>query len=250
MRTFLSVILVAVLIASASKGEAAEKPVRVLLVTGVDYVGHHWKETAPALRRVLEQDKQLDVRIVDDPAFLATPVIFDYDVLFLHFKNYDPIPRETEVRKNLCHFVEQGKGLVLFHFACGAFEDWPEFEKLAGRVWDKKKRGHDPHGVFTVEITAPQHPIAREMTSFEVVDELYTCLGGTQPIEVLATARSKVDGQEYPMAFVFSYGKGRVFHTLLGHDARAVDTPGVGSLLRRACLWTAGKMPQERKETE
>ena len=39
--------------------------------------------------------------------------------------------------------------------------------------------------------------------------------------EVLATAHSKVTGKDHPMAFVFEYGKGRVFHTPLGHDVRA-----------------------------
>ena len=43
--------------------------VRVLLVTGMDFSGHHWKETAPAIRKVLEQDKRFDVRIVEDPEF-------------------------------------------------------------------------------------------------------------------------------------------------------------------------------------
>ena len=38
------------------------------------------------------------------------------------------------------------------------------------------------------------------------------------------------------MAFVFEYGKGRVFHTPLGHDVRAIEMPGVAELIRAVSL--------------
>ncbi|MCH5373477.1 MAG: ThuA domain-containing protein, partial [Planctomycetes bacterium] len=217
--------------------------VRVLLVTGVDYVGHHWKETAPALRGVLEKDSRLEVRVIEDHEFLASDVIFDYDVILLHLKNYEPTKRAEQVRGNLTRFVSDGGGLVLYHFALGAFEPWKEFEQLAGRTWDQTKRGHDPRGPFTVNIIDHDHPVTSGMDDFETDDELYTCLGGQTPIHVLATARSKVDGQDYPMAFVLDYGKGRVFHTPLGHDVKAVTMPGPAELIRRGCLWAAGRQP-------
>ena len=219
-----------------------DAPVRALLVTGVDYEGHLWRETAPALRNVLERENRCEVRIVEDPDFLASPTVFNYDVVILHFKNYAPLKHETEARDNLVNLVKQGKGLVCIHFASGAFEDWPEFVNLAGRVWDRKT-GHDPFGPFTVHIVQPEHPITRNMPDFQAFDELYTCLVGDPSIEVLATARSKLTGEDHPMAFVLHYGSGRVFHTPLGHDVRSIETPGVAELLRRGCDWAAGRAP-------
>ncbi len=230
----------------SKKADAAKKPepIRVLVVTGVDWGGHRWKETGPAFRKVLEQDKRFDVRLVEDPDFLASPAVQNYDVICIHFKNYKPVAQPQKVHENLVNAVKSGKGLVLLHFACGAFEDWPEFADLAGRVWDRKiSPPHDPHGPYTVEITDKNHPITRGMKDFDAYDELYICLKGDRPIDVLATARSKVTGKDYPMAFAFQYGKGRVFHTPLGHDVRAIEMPGVADLLRRATLWTAGKQP-------
>ena len=90
-------------------------PARVLLVTGVDYVGHPWKQTGPALRDVLERDKQLDVRIIEDPELLSSETVFDYDLIFLHFKNYEPHRREEKIRENLTRFVREGGGLALLH---------------------------------------------------------------------------------------------------------------------------------------
>jgi type 1 glutamine amidotransferase len=229
--------------ATAAEAAAEAEPSRVLLVTGVDYQGHHWKKTAPPLRAALEKDPRLEVRIVDDLEFLATDVIFDYDVLFLHFKNYDQPQRFEAVRANLTRFLDEGGGIVLFHFTCGAFEQWDGFLDLAGRVWDKEKRGHDPRGPFTVHVVDREHPITNQLDDFEIDDELYTCLGGDRPIRVLATARSKVDGQDYPMAFVCEGGRGRVFHTVLGHDVKAIAAPGLGQLIQRATLWAAGQTP-------
>lgn len=230
-------------VASADEPQPV-KPVRVLIVTGVDYVGHLWKETSPVLRKVLEQDPRIEARIVDDPEFLASPIVADYDVIVLHFytENHMHFEREGEIRDNLANLVKAGKGLMVFHLACGSFEDWPEYANLVGKIWDRKTF-HDPHGPFLIHLVDRQHPITRGLEDFETIDELYVCQVGDRPVDVLATARSKVTDKDYPMAFVFEYGKGRVFNTPLGHDARAFETPGVGQMLRRAALWTAGREP-------
>ena len=232
----------AALTSAAPKEKQKSDPVRVLVVTGIDHPGHDWKKTAPAIREILEGDKRFDVRIVEDHEFLASDAVFDYDVLFLHFKNYRPVARAKQIHENLVNFVKEGKGLFVFHFACGAFEDWPEYRNLVGKVWDRTT-GHDRRGPFTVEIVQDQHPITRGMADFQADDELYICLIGERPVEVLATARSKITGKDHPMAFVLQYGKGRVFHTPLGHDVRAIRLPGVAELIRRGCLWAAGRQP-------
>jgi len=70
-----------------------------------------------------------------------------------------------------------------------------------------------------------------------------TCLIGEHPIEIIAQAKSTVDGNYYPMAFTSSYGKWRAFHCTLGHDVKALSVPGVQELYRRGCAWAAGLMP-------
>ena len=67
-----------------------------------------------------------------------------------------------------------------------------------------------------MKIIDREHPITRGMEDFPADDELYVCLTGDKKMDVLATARSKVTGKEYPMALAMSYGKGRVFNTPLG----------------------------------
>jgi type 1 glutamine amidotransferase len=220
------------------------RPIQALLVTGAEY--HNWRETAPVVARQLQADPRIEVRTIEDAHFLDSAALARYDVVVLNYMNWEvPGPGEG-AQNNLKRFVEGGKGLVLVHFACGAWQEWSGFVKLAGRVWDPKLRGHDPHGKFRVEIAKPEHPITKGMAPFETIDELYTCLAGNEPIEVLATATSKVDQKVYPMAFTFQPGKGRVFHCVLGHDAKALEPVPVGELFRRGTAWAAGQVPMAK----
>jgi len=216
---------------------------RILLVTGQEHPVHKWQQTAPVLAEVLSRDGRLLVDVSEEPRILASPQIGDYAALVLHFMNPKPLDMDAKGRENLRRFTEGGKGLVLVHFACGAFQEWPQFKDLVGRVWDPKLRGHDPRGKFRVEIAGAKHPITEGLKAFDADDELYTCLTGDRPIQVLATAKSKVDGKDYPMAFVYAPGEGRVFQCLLGHDVKALRVPTVGELYRRGTAWVAGLEP-------
>ena len=213
---------------------------KVVIVTGEDIGVHKWRETAPALRHIIERDPRLEVRVVEDPAFLASPALANYDAVVLHMMVEKPDPAS---RDNLSRVIASGKGLVMIHFACGSFRDWADFVKLAGRVYDPKKNPHDPYGPFRVNILDQQHPVTTGMQRFDTTDELYTCLSGNTPIRVLAAARSKVTRQDEPMALVLEYGKGRVFQTPLGHDVPAYASPGVMELMRRGVAWAAGLDP-------
>jgi type 1 glutamine amidotransferase len=217
---------------------------KILLVTGIDYPAHLWRLTAPVIKELLEKDSRLKVRIVEDPEALGVANLAQWDVVLLHFQNWEkPGPGEAS-RLNLKRFVDNGGGLISVHFACGAWHgEWPEFQNILGRVWHGSGPGksqHDAYGKFTVEIADKDHPVTKGMTDFETTDELYTCLTGDAPIHLLAQAKSKVDQKYYPQAFVRDYGKGRVFLTTLGHDVRSyTNNPAVGELLRNGCAWAA-----------
>ena len=219
----------------------------VLLVTGVDHPAHKWQETAPALKRILEEDQRLDVRIVEDPNFLDSAALTNYAAVLLHFQTWEVAGPGAAARENLRRYLEQGGGLMSVHFACGAWHgEWPEFQTILGRVWHGAGPGkpqHDRRGPFAVRIVDKAHPVTRGLSDFETEDELYTCLTGDAPIHLLADATSKVDKRDHPMAFVRDYGKGRVFLTTLGHDVKAFTNACVPQLMRQGCAWTAGLPP-------
>ena len=218
---------------------ADNDPVRVLIVTGVDYPGHPWRTQAIELRKAFQASPHIEVRLAEDIEVLGTDLIFDYDVLMLNFKNYDPLKREDAAKNNLTRFIREGGGLMYFHFTGGAFEGWPEYQQIAGRVWNPEFRAHDPYQEFIVTIVQKEHPIMQGIADFRITDELYTCLDGQREIEVLAEAKSSVDNKMYPMAFIFTEGKGRGFHTVLGHDGKAFNAPELTTMMQNAAIWCA-----------
>ena len=234
--------LLIALLAAATPVAPAEAPVRALIVTGVDHPAHNWVKTAPVVRSILEQGGRITARIVEDPEFLASDAIFDYDVIVLHFRNDKPLKHDAQARANLKAFVARGGGLVVIHFACGAFPGWSEYGDIVGRVWDTVNT-HDPRGPFRVHVINTNHPITRGCADFDTDDELYTGLAGERPVTLLAQARSKTTGHDHPMAFTLTSGRGRVFHTPLGHDVKALTVPKVSDLIRKGCLWAAGREP-------
>ena len=252
MKTLITLTAACILIAGCKTNQdgsqatgKAQKPgvKRILLVTGVDHPAHNWRQTAPALAKVLRADGRLDVTVTEDPNFLASTQLRHYDAVVIHFMDWQIPDPGPQARLALQRFVRAGNGLMIVHFGCGAFEEWDDFVQMAGRVWDPNVRAHDPHGAFTVTITDGEHPITRGLGAFETTDELYTCLVGETPVHMLATARSKVDSLDYPMAFVLEYGRGKVFHCALGHDVVAIENPPAAELFRRGCAWTAGLAP-------
>jgi type 1 glutamine amidotransferase/HEAT repeat protein len=224
----------------ANKGAAR----KVLIVTGNEYPGHPWRKTAPAMVKVLAEDKTLEISYTEDYTILASKDIFKYDTLFLNYQN-DGEPGPDGALDNLTKYVKGGGGMTLFHFACGAFIGHPKqvynskFMEIAGRSWNPKLRGHDPFGKFMVNIADKNHPITKGMKDFEQTDELYTCLDGDFPVHIVASAISKVDKKVYPMAFTCNPGKGRDFHCVLGHNLKSFNS-SANELYRRGAAWSAG----------
>ena len=239
-----SAVVPAVLTAPEVRANAGA-PKKILILTGMEH-HNNWKQLTPILVEAFANDKRLEVSVSEQPAIMTKEdVLAKYDGYVMLYNNSDKKPSPEGALANLKKSVEGGKGLVLVHFSSGAFYDWttkkvdPAFCEIAGRVWNPACRGHDPHGTFTVNIADKAHPITKRLSDYEQIDELYTCIEGPQPIQVLATGVSKVDKKTYPLAFVLNPGKGRTFHCALGHCPKAFNDP-TKQLFRQGVLWSVG----------
>ena len=234
-----------------------DRPIRTLLLTGHDHPAHKWRETHPALIRALNSEApRFEVEVITDPERLTSNELFGYHLLVLSYANWKRPGLSNEAKANLVRYLDNGGGLTIIHFANGAFHfsmpeagdsDWPEYRRICRRVWDHTKgaSGHDPFGEFRVEITDKKHPITRQIEGFATKDELYFRQQGDEPIEVLATALSTVTERDEPMAWVYNYGRARVFQTVLGHAAESIQTPGTTQLIRYGSLWAARPLAAE-----
>lgn len=104
-----------------------------------------------------------------------------------------------------------------------------------------------------IDIREPNHPITKGLPArfMHHTDELYDRLRGpAENLDLLATAFSapaqKGTGENEPILFTIQYGKGRIFHTTLGHDVEAMRCVGFIVTLQRGAEWAAtGKVKQK-----
>jgi uncharacterized protein len=246
MRTVIfAVLTVAALLCVAGQVRAAEekgKEVkgRLLLITGTDQF-HDWRASLPTLREDLEKGG-FQVVVTEDPWVLTTPGMKAYDGIVM--QAYPAARWPAPVEQALVGLVKGGMGIGIVHSADNSFPGWTEFEDMVGLLWrvdEVHKAGHDHYGPYTVKIVDKQHFITRGMEDFPTTDELYRDLTKYSDFQVLAEAFSKDKQRDYPILMVKTYGQGRVFHTVLGHDAVSMSSAGFQRTLQRGMLWAIKK---------
>lgn len=236
---------------------ALTAPLRVLILTGESDPSHDWRRTSAMLVEILERAGRFSVRVTQEPRGLTAATLDPYDVLLV---NYNGPRWGPESERAVEAFVAGGKGLVSFHgVSYGPFmgteqrpdgwihrpeSAWKQWPQLLGAFWQPEHIGHSRPHAFRVRFLNRNHPISRDMPAeFLFSDELYHRLSLAPATQVLATAFSdqamRGTGRDEPVAWTTLFGRGRAFHTALGHDAASMYQPGFVTLLARAVEWAA-----------
>ncbi len=238
----------------AGSSQAAERPIRVLIQTGQN--NHDWAATTTQLESILRRDGRFTVEVDPHPERFDAATGDRFDVLLSNWNSWgDSGVKEwpAKAREAFLGFVRQGRGLVVVHAGGSSFPDWDDYHNLIGGTWGKET-GHGPVHTFEVRLADPTHPITRGIEPFRITDELWHRMALRSP-HVLAAAFSDMakggSGKEEPVAFTTTFGKGRCFNLVLGHDPRAMEAAGFQILLRRGTEWAArGKVTIPAKASD
>ena len=272
--------ILAALLALWSSAAIAVTPIKVMILDGASAAAYHdWKLGTQIIKRELEETGLFEVTVVSVPPSDGDfsnvhPGFGKYQVVVLNYDSQDwPAPLKNEFET----YMKNGGGLVVVHGADNAFPDWPAFNEMTGiGGWRKRDAPAGPkwyyqngkltsdvapgsagaHGKrkpFLLTARAPEHPILRGLPAgwMHAADELYTRLRGPgKNMTVLAAAyadpANRGTGFDEPMLMALRWGKGRIFHTTMGHDALALSCVGFITTVQRGTEWAAtGRVTQK-----
>jgi type 1 glutamine amidotransferase len=251
-----------------STGFAAQ--IRALLIDAPPASQGH----SPTVKNIFEAARlfQVDLLAASEPGEAA---LEKYKVVILNYGG-DTLPMSTLTA--LQRYVSDGGGMVALAAADSAFSGQPEYRLMLGvraatgpdasadPVWfykDGNVAYDNAAGAVTTQIASPngpvlvtirntEHPVTKgvPLQWMHLPDEIAGNLRGPgKNMTLLATVFSDSakggTGRNEPAMIAVNYGKGRVFHTLLGRTSEALQCAGLQTMLQRGAEWAAtGKVTQ------
>jgi type 1 glutamine amidotransferase len=211
---------------------------RKALVVWGGWDGHEPEQCAHIIRGMLEEDG-FAVDLAHETAAFADPAIHE---LSLIVPIYTMSKIEKEEARNFAAAVESGVGLAGYHGGMGdAFRECVDYQFMVGGQWV----AHPGNIIdYRVDVTRPDDPVMQGIASFPYRSEQYY-MHVDPSNEVLATTTFSgehawwIEGVTVPVVWKRRHGKGRVFYSSLGHQAKEFEVPEMRTILRRGMNWAA-----------
>lgn len=197
-----------------------------------------------AMKRLGEKTGLFASTHTEDPAAFEADSLKKFDAIIMLnttnevFATGDKAAEER-LKANLLEFVSSGKGIIGIHAATDTYKDWKEYNEMMGGAFVK----HPWNAGDTVKVKNldPKHPVnaAFKGGGLTLKDEIYKFRNDTASASdrrmLLALDPSGTDMTKdkedlrplYPIAWLDTWGKGRVFYCSLGHNDEIYMNPVV-----------------------
>ena len=191
-----------------------------------------------------------DTELITKKSLKMNAKNLDYFDALIFLSTTDELDLDDSQKRDMMSFIkEDGKGFVGIHAALDTNFTWPEYGEMIGGWFDQH-----PWSTFNAPIINedPNFPAVRHFPkAFVKYDEIY------QPKEwsrdkvnvLLSLDPTKLDytvpnihrtDHDFAVAWVKTYGKGRVFYSTLGHTKESWDDPDIRTMYFEAIKWVLG----------
>jgi type 1 glutamine amidotransferase len=220
------------LLAGTTK-ETDVKLLRVLLVAGPkdhDPGEHDYPNWQQVWARLLAQDPQTQVDTAWEFPQQHQLDAADVTVFYQRGRWND------ERAAAMDPYLARGGGAVYIHWAVDGRGGEVEMAKrigLAALGGSIRYR----HGPLHIDFSHnPRHPVARNLTAVDWVDESYWQLRG-DPSQITLLGTGEEEGEPRPLFWTVERGRGRVFVSIPGHYMWTFDDPFFRAVLLRGIAW-------------
>jgi len=250
-----------------AEAPAVPRRPRKLLIfdLNVNYGGHASIPTAnTAFALMGKRTGAFETVVSRDPAVFEPASLRQFDAVFLN-NTVGNCFEDPALRQSLVEFVYSGGGLMGVHGTSvaftqwpGAIEDWPEFGIMLGARGANHKASNEH--VF-IKLDDPTHPVNQVFggQDFDYRDEFFRVHEpySRHRVRVLMsidTAKTDMQQQpsygavvradnDYALAWVRQYGRGRVFYCTIAHHPSVFWDPKMLSFYLAATQFALGDLP-------
>jgi type 1 glutamine amidotransferase len=220
-----------------------KKPRKLLVIESLHGMSH---DTIPHVNVMLEEMGKItgawQTEFSNDLNNLRSPKIKEYDGIFLNDIVGEFLP-DPEIRESLARFVKEGGGIGGKHGTPWASRNWDEFAEMIGaqsaphRIEQGVMKVYDPTSPLMKPFDGKDLNFREEYYRFQTegqgrlrwdkVRVLLTVELDNPAIEPRPWTGYKRPDNVYPVTWIRTYGKGRVFYCSLGHMPETFWTPPI-----------------------
>lgn len=249
-----------------ARARVSPKKPRNLLIfeRNVNYGGHGSIPTASLAFTLMGQKTGAFKTVVtSDPEYFRADALRQFDAVFFN-NNVGNLFEDPPLRQALANFIYSGGGLMGVHGTSvaftkwpGAVEDWPEFGLMIG-ARGANHRASDERVVMKLD--DPAHPVLAPFggQSFEYRDEFFRVHApySRQRLRVLLSMDNEQTGvpqgpaygqlvradQDYAVAWVRQWGRGRSFYCTIAHNPSVFWDPKMLEFYLAAAQFALGDL--------